>query len=129
MGINWSSLLLGLLMLSTLCGAQGSGNVVLLGEKQNVAFDEIKAIYIANTVHALLQSCTTVTEVAAIPPVAYKGVRITEPNGRVIEAQIFPDSKDSYMVKVYTKDKGVTRLHGKYSDHAYQLISMLELRK
>jgi len=42
---------------------------------------------------------------------------------------MFPDSTQSYMVRLYTRENGLTRLHGKCSDHAYHLIGMLELRK
>jgi hypothetical protein len=112
------------LSLSAVAGSYGG--VALLGQKESIPFDEIKAIYIGRTVNALLQSCTVATEIDSIPPVSYKGVRITNPNGNVIEAHIFPNSRDSVMVKVYTRGNGVTKLHGKYTDHAYQLISMLE---
>jgi competence transcription factor ComK len=109
--------------------AEDTGNVVLLGDKGNIAFDPVKAIYLASTVNALLQSCTTAVRVDSIPPVGYKGVRVTRADGSVIEAHIFPNSKSSYRVEVYSKKNGVTQAHGKYTDHAYQLISMLELRK
>jgi hypothetical protein len=108
--------------------AAAERDVALLGQKDSIPFDEIKASYIARTVYALLQSCTVATEIKAIPAVSYKGVRITEPGGKVIEAHIFPNSKDSYLVEVYTRDQGKTLLHGKYSEHAYQLISMLEMK-
>jgi hypothetical protein len=122
------SIIVCLLMLPLLGVAGSSSQVVLLGNKENIPFDEIKAIYIAKTVGALLRSCTTATVVDAIPAVSYKGVRVTQANGNVIEAHIFPNSTKSYMVKLYTRENGLTRLHGKYSDHAYQLISMLELK-
>jgi hypothetical protein len=109
--------------------AASQSGVVLLGQKENIPFDAGKAIYIERTVKELLQSCMVATEIDSIPPVSYKGVRITDVNGNRVEAHIFPDSKDSLMVKVYTRGNGVTRLHGKYSDHAYQLIGMLELEK
>lgn len=121
-------IIIGLLMLPLLSTATTHGKVELLGEKANIPFDEIKAIYIADTVKALLQSCTVATRVESIPAVSYKGVRLTQADGKIIEAHIFPDSRSSYMVKVFTKESGVTTLHGKYTDHAYQLISMLELK-
>ena len=120
------SIIICLLMLPLHGAANTHGRVELLGEKY-IPFDEVKAIYIANTVNALLQSCTVATRVNSIPAVSYKGVRLTQPDGKVIEAHIFPESRSSYMVKVFTKENGVTKLHGKYTDHAYQLISMLEL--
>lgn len=117
------------LLVMPLVGAADTQNKLeLLGEKANIPFDEIKAIYIANTVLALLQSCTVATKVESIPIVSYKGVRLTQHDGKLIETHIFPDSRSTYMVKVYTKENGVIRLHGKYTDHAYQLISMLELK-
>ena len=122
------SIIICLLMLPFHGAANTHGRVELLGEKANIQFDEVKAIYIANTVNALLQSCTVATRVDSIPAVSYKGVRLTQPDGKVIEAHIFPDSMSSYLVKVFTKENGVTKLHGKYTDHAYQLISMLELK-
>lgn len=116
-----------LVLMPVLSAAENRGTVVLLGKTDHVPFDEVKAVYFANTVEALLKSCTTATKEDAIPAVAYKGVRITQPDGNVIEAHIFPESRDSYMVKVYTKADRVIQLHGKYTDHAYQLISMLEM--
>ena len=117
-----------LAMLPLLGIAGGDDRVVLLGNSANIAFDEVKAIYFANTVNALLKSCTTATVVRAIPAVSYKGVRVIQASGRIVDAHIFPDSTETYMVKLYTTVNGVTKLHGKYSDHAYQLISMLELQ-
>ena len=117
-----------LAMLPLLGIAGGDDRAVLLGNSANIAFDEVKAIYFANTVNALLKSCTTATVVSAVPAVNYKGVRVIQASGRIIEAHIFPDSMKTYMVKLYTTENGVTKLHGKYSDHAYQLISMLELQ-
>lgn len=122
------SIIICLLLLPLLGAANTHGKVELLGEKANIPFDEVKAIYIANTVEALLQSCTVATKVESIPVVSYRGVRLTQPDGKIIEAHIFPDSKSSYMVKVFTRENGVIKLHGKYTDHAYQLISMLELK-
>ena len=122
------SIIICLLLLPLLGAASTHYKVELLGEKANIPFDEVKAIYIANTVKALLQSCTVATKVESIPAVSYRGVRLIQPDGKIIEAHIFPDSKSSYMVKVYTAENGVTKLHGKYTDHAYQLISMLELK-
>lgn len=118
-----------LLLVPILSAAENRAGVVLLGKTDHVPFDEVKAIYFANTVEALLKSCTTATKEDSIPAVAYKGVRITQPDGNVIEAHIFPDSRDNYMVKVYTKADGIIQLHGKYTDHAYQLISMLEMSR
>lgn len=118
-----------LLILPILGIAESGDSVVLLGKKEGIQFDEISAIYIASTVNALLRSCTVATKVDSIPAVSYKGVRLTRSDGKIIEAHIFPDSKSSYMVKIYTKENGVTRLHGKYFDHAHQLIGMLELKK
>lgn len=118
-----------LLMLPLLGAGNAHSKVELLGGKADIAFDDIKAIYIANTVNALLRSCTVATKVESIPAVTYKGIRLTQPDGKIIEAHIFPDSKSTYMVKVFTTEDGVTKLHGKYTDHAYQLISMLELKK
>lgn len=117
-----------LLFLPLLGAANTQYKVELLGEKANIPFDEVKAIYIANTVKALLQSCTVATKVESIPAISYRGVRLIQPDGKIIEAHIFPDSKSSYTVKVYTVENSVIILHGKYTDHAYQLISMLELK-
>jgi hypothetical protein len=100
--------------------------VVLLGQKEHIAFDEVKADYIAYTVNELLRNCTVATNVDSIPPVTYKGVRVVNLDGKLIEAHIFPNSDSSFMVRVYTRENGVTKLHGKYGNHAYQLISMLE---
>ena len=119
--------LLLLLLLPLLAAAENPPDVVLLGKTKHVAFDRVKAIYFASTLEALLKSCTTATQVDTIPTVDYKGVRLTKPDGPVIEAHIFPDSKDTYRVEVYTKNGAKIQLHGKYTDHAYQLISMLEM--
>lgn len=126
--MNKAWVVLMLFALPLLVAAESQGKVELLGDKGSIAFDEVKAIYIAGTVHALLESCTTATMVDSIPAVSYKGVRITQTDGKVIETYIFPDSRNSYMVRIYTKENGIIRLHGKYTDHAYQLISMLELK-
>ena len=126
--MNKRLILVFLAMLPLLSIAGGEERVVLLGNTKNVPFDQVKAIYFANTVNALLKSCTAATVVSAIPAVGYKGVRVTQANGKIIEAHIFPDSTKTYMVKLYTTENGVTKLHGKYSDHAYQLIGMLELQ-
>ena len=115
-------------MLPLLGIAGGDDRVVLLGNTANIPFDAVKAIYFANTVNTLVKSCTTATVVSAIPAVSYKGVRVIQAGGRIVEAHIFPDSTKTYMVKLYTTENGVTKLHGKYVDHAYQLIAMLELK-
>jgi hypothetical protein len=116
-----------LALLPLLCFGKGPSDVVLLGQEKDIAFDDVKAGYISNTVNALLQSSTVKTRVEAIPPVTYKGVRLTQGN-KVIEAHIFPDSRNSYMVKIYTRENGIVLLYGKYTNHAYQLISMLEMK-
>lgn len=122
------SIIICLLLLPLHGAANTHHKVELLGEKASIPFDEVKAIYIVNTVTALLKSCTVATKVESIPAVIYRGVRLIQPDGKIIEAHIFSDSKSSYRVKVYTAENGVTILHGKYTDHAYQLISMLELK-
>ena len=109
-----------------LAAAQGTQTVTLLGDKDGVAFDPPKPEYIAFTVNELLRACTVATKIDAIPAVTYKGVRVVNPDGKLIEAHIFPDSDRNYMVKIYTNENGALKLHGKYGNHAYQLISMLE---
>ena len=121
-------IIIGLFVLPFLANAESGTKLILLGEKEGIPFDEVKATYIGYTVNALLQSCTVTTKIDSIPPVTYKGVRVTQPDGKVIEAHIFPDSINSYMVKIYTRKNGRTELHGKYRNHAYQLISMLEVK-
>ncbi len=107
---------------------QATNDVELLGDTENTAFDAVKAVYLANTLNALLESCTVATRVDTIPAASYKGVRLTRPDGTHLEAHIFPDSLHNYRVMIYTRQNGTIRLHGKYSDHAYQLIAMLELK-
>lgn len=102
--------------------------IVLLGNSENIAFDEVKARYISNTVKRLLENCTTKTEVETIPEVKYKGVRVNFSPGLIVEAHIFPNSKNTYMVEIYTADNGKNYLNGKYTDYAYQLIAMLETK-
>src|SRR5262245_16140127 len=102
--MNLSRQLLCLLVLP-LSGIAAERDVVLLGQKEKIPFDEIKARYIAGTAEALLRSATVATKVDSISAVTYKGVRVTEPDGKVIEAHILPGSRDSYMVKIYTKEK------------------------
>jgi hypothetical protein len=116
-----------LLAMPLFCSAAGPDNVVLLGQKDDIAFDEIKAGHMARTLDALLRVCTVATKVESIPPVAYKGLRVKRA-GKLIEAHIFPNSRESYMVKIYTTENGTVTLHGKYGDHDYPLISMLEMK-
>ena len=103
-------------------------NLVLLGKKDEILFDQAKQLYMTNTLKALLASCTVKTVVLEIPAVEYKGIRLTRDDGTIIEAHIFPHSISSYYVQIYTLEKGIKYLYGKYADHAYQLIAMLELK-
>ena len=104
-----------------------AGSVELLGDKNEILFDDIKEIQITRTVERLLSNCTTKVQVTEIPQVSYKGVRVTTSDNQVIEVHIFPNSLNSFMIKLYTQENDVVYLHGKYNDYSYQLISMLEV--
>jgi hypothetical protein len=103
--------------------------VMLLGNKTTIPFDPGKAIYISEAVNEVLKSCTVTTRSVSIPEVEYKGVRIKNPDGRIIEAHIYPQSRNSYSIGIYTKKDGMIESHGKYMKGAYSLIAMLEIEK